>query len=94
MSVWQLNESRGLGGNDRVWRLSREGDGLTIGRAAYCNVQVLSQAVEKKHSIIKWDERKENFVIHDLGSSSVVRNKPYPLSSLISQALSLSLTHC
>ena len=41
MAVWQLSESRGLGGSDRVWRLSREGDGLTIGRAAYCDIQIL-----------------------------------------------------
>ena len=41
MAAWQLNETRGLGGGDRVWKLSREGDGLTIGRAAYCDIHVL-----------------------------------------------------
>jgi pSer/pThr/pTyr-binding forkhead associated (FHA) protein len=73
MDAWQLNESRGIGGSDRVWRLRKEGDGLTVGRAAYCDIQVLSQSVEKKHSVIKWDERKGSYVIHDLGSSNGVR---------------------
>ena len=96
MAAWQLNESRGAGGSDKVWKLSKEGDGLTIGRAAYCDIQVLvsapggvnwhkgtahwwhdpafqSQSVEKKQSTIKWDEKRESFIIHDLGSSNVVR---------------------
>ena len=41
MDAWQLDESRGFGGSDRVWRLRKEGDGLTVGRAAYCDIHVL-----------------------------------------------------
>ena len=101
MAVWHLNESRGVGGSVRVWKLSKEGDGLSVGRASYCDIQILvrhcpvrvcrralirthhrsrtrhsrlqSQSVEKKHSIINWDQKQEGYIVHDLGSVDGVR---------------------
>ena len=39
--VWQVRERRRQGGSDKVWTLGKEGEGLSVGRATYCDVQVL-----------------------------------------------------
>ena len=39
MAVWQLHESRGLGKENKVWQLEREG--LAVGRSSECDIQIL-----------------------------------------------------
>ena len=39
MAVWQLHESRGIGREDKVWKV--DGVGLSVGRTSECDIQIL-----------------------------------------------------
>ena len=39
--------------------------------------------MERKHSVIKWDQRKDGYIIHDLGSTNGVRKIAYNWATIM-----------